>query len=47
MDITPRTISHIIKQDLGVGALKRQTGRLTIALKENRKKIKMPVVIVT
>ena len=37
MDIAPRTMSCIIKQDLGLGAFKRQTGQhLTIALKENR-----------
>ena len=39
MDIAPRTMSHIIKQDLGVGAFKHQTGQcLTIVLKENREK---------
>ena len=39
MDIGPRTMSRIIKQDLGLGAFKLQTGqRLTVALKENRKK---------
>jgi hypothetical protein len=33
-----RTMSHIIKQDLGLGAFKQQTGQcLTISLKENRK----------
>ena len=32
-------MSHIIKQDLGLGALKRETEQcLTIALKGNRKK---------
>ena len=39
MDIAPRTMSCIIKQDLELGAFKRQTGqRLIIALKENREK---------
>ena len=49
MDIVPRTMSHIIKQDLGLRAFKQPTlQQLTVALKENRKKIyiKMPVVIV-
>ena len=39
MDIASRTMSRIIKQDLGLGAFKQQTGQhLTVALKENRKK---------
>ena len=39
MDIALRTMSHIIKQDLGLGAFKQQTRQcLTIALKEDRKK---------
>jgi hypothetical protein len=49
MDIVPRTMSRIIKQDLGLGAFKQETGQcLTVVLKENRKKkkIKMPVVVV-
>lgn len=38
MNIAPRTMSRIIKQDLGLGAFKRQTGqRLTVDLKKNRK----------
>ena len=36
MDIAPRTMSHIIKEEFGLGVFKRQTGRLTIALKENK-----------
>ena len=43
MDIAPRTINHIIRQDLGLGAFKRQTGGFffnTVALKENRKEKK-------
>ena len=40
MDIAPRNMSRVTKQDSGLGAFKRQTGQcLTIALKENRKKI--------
>ena len=39
MDIVLRTMSHIIKGDLGCGALK-QGESLTIALKENRIKKK-------
>ena len=47
VDIAPRTMSHIIQQDWGLGAFKRQTGeRVNIALKENRNKIKMPVIVV-
>ena len=38
MGIVPRTVSRIIKQDLGLRAFKRQTRRLTFALKENRNK---------
>lgn len=35
MSIAPRTMSRIIKQDLGLGAFKRQTGqRLTFDLKK-------------
>lgn len=35
MNIAPRTMSRIIKQDLGLGAFRRQTGqRLTINLKK-------------
>ena len=38
MDIAPRTMSRIIKQDLELGAFKQQTGqRLTIVFKQNRK----------
>ena len=38
MDIAPRTISRIIKQELGLAAFKRQTEqRLSVALKVNRK----------
>ena len=41
MDIASRTMNHITKQNFGIGAFKRQTGQcLTVALKENRKKIK-------
>jgi hypothetical protein len=36
-DIAPKTVSRIIKQDLGLGAFKQQTGQcLTIALKGNK-----------
>ena len=36
MDIVSKTMSRVIKQDLGLGAFKWQTGQhLTIALKEN------------
>ena len=39
MDIVPRTMSRIIKQDLGLGTFKWQTGQcLAIALKEIGKK---------
>jgi hypothetical protein len=43
MDIAPRTRSLIIKQDLGLSNDTEQ--RRTITLKENREKIKTPVVI--
>ena len=44
MDIAARTMSRIVRQDLGLEAFKRQTGKhLTIALKKNRKKIYLPV----
>ena len=40
MDIAPRTMNRIIKQDLGLVAFKRQIGQpLTVALYENRGKI--------
>ena len=46
IDIAPRTISCIIKQDLGLGAFKQQTGqRLTFALKENRGKKKSRLLL--
>ena len=38
MDIAPRIMSRIIKQDLRLRAFKRQTGHLTFSLKENRGK---------
>ena len=43
MAIAPRTMSHFIKQDLKLGAFKRQS---TCCIKENRKKIKTLVFIV-
>jgi hypothetical protein len=37
IDIVPKTLSRIIKQDLGLGAFKRQTEqRLTVAFRGNR-----------
>ena len=41
MDIVPRTMSRIIKQDLELSNNKQDI----IALKENRKKIKTAVVV--
>ena len=39
MDLALRTMIRIIKQDLGLGAFKRQRRQhLAVALKENRKK---------
>ena len=37
IDIVPRNMSHIIKQDFEVGTMKRKTGRLTLPLKQIRK----------
>jgi hypothetical protein len=46
IDIAPRTMSRIIKQDLGLGPFKRQAEQcFTVVLKDNKKKIKMPVVV--
>ena len=46
MNIASRTMSHIIKQDLGFGVFKQQTGQhLTIAL-NNEEEIKTPVLFV-
>ena len=38
MDVVPKIMNHIIKQNLGLGAFKQKTGCLTAALKENEKK---------